>query len=166
MTDGPAAELGAERRSGPDIAGLMIAAALLALAAVTFWDAAQVGGGATYSRVGPETAAKIAAIGLAVLGVLNGILAWRGGFVEAEAFDLTAVVLIVSGFAALIAIISLGGGFIPGMTVIFAATSSAFGRRTPLLDILIGFVLAVLVYLAFTKLLTLSLPAGPLERLL
>ena len=76
------------------------------------------------------------------------------------------IVLILGGLAALIAIIGLGGGFIPATAILFAATAAAFGRRAILTDLAIGFVLAVVVYLLFDKLLTLSLPAGPLERLL
>jgi putative tricarboxylic transport membrane protein len=68
--------------------------------------------------------------------------------------------------AALIAIIGLGGGFIPATAVLFAATATAFGRRAIHIDLAIGLVLAIVVFLLFDKLLTLSLPAGPLERLL
>ena len=45
------------------------------------------------------------------------------------------------------------------------AERAAFGRRAFLTDLLIGAVIAVLIYLLFGKLLTLSLPAGPLENL-
>jgi len=154
------------RRAGPDIAGLVIAAGLLALAAVCYFDAWELGGGPSYSQVGPAVAAEIVGAGLAVLGILNGLAALRGGFVEVEPYDLPAVLVMVVGFGALIAILALGGGFIPGMTVIFAATSYAFGRRAIVTDLIIGFALALLVYLVFTKLLTLSLPTGPLENLL
>jgi putative tricarboxylic transport membrane protein len=50
--------------------------------------------------------------------------------------------------------------------VLFAATATAFGRRAIHIDLAIGLVLAIVVFLLFDKLLTLSLPAGPLERLL
>lgn len=153
-------------RGGPDIAGLLISAGLLCLAGLAFWDAAQLGGGPTYSQIGPGVAEQITATGLAILGVLNAILSWRGGFVEGERYDLPAVAFIVIGFAGLIAVIALGLGFILGATIVFASTTLAFGRRSPMTDIVMGFVLSVLIYLAFTKLLTLSLPAGPLERLL
>ena len=66
----------------------------------------------------------------------------------------------------MIAIIGFGGGFILATTILFAATATAFGRRAFLADLAIGFVLALVVYLMFDKLLSLSLPAGPLERLL
>ena len=87
-------------------------------------------------------------------------------FPEREDYDAKAVGLIVGGLAALIAIIGLDGGFIPATTILFAATAAAFGRRAFLTDFVIGFVLSLVVYLLFTKLLSLSLPVGPLERLL
>ena len=52
------------------------------------------------------------------------------------------------------------------MTVLFAATARAFGRRALATDVAIGFVTGVVIYLVFTKLLTLGLPQGPLERLI
>lgn len=155
-----------EQRSGPDITGLAISAGLLGLAALCLWDAWELGSGPSYSRVGPAVAVEIVAFGLGVLAVFNAVYSWRGGFIDPEPYDLAPVRIIVYGFAALIAIITLEGGFIPGMTVIFAATCYAFGRRAPLTDLIVGFVLALGVYLVFTKLLTLSLPTGPLERLL
>jgi putative tricarboxylic transport membrane protein len=45
-------------------------------------------------------------------------------------------------------------------------TAAAFGRRAFLTDLAIGFGLGLVVYLLFVKLLTLSLPVGPIERLL
>lgn len=157
---------GHDGRAGVDIPGLIIAVGLLGLAGLCYWDALEMGGGPSYSQVGPAVASKIVGIGLAVLGVLNGLAAMRGGFTEGAPYDPPAVLVMVAGFALLIAIIWLGGGFIPGMTAIFAATAHAFGRRTPVMDIGIGFALSLAVYLVFTKLLTLSLPTGPLERLL
>jgi putative tricarboxylic transport membrane protein len=50
--------------------------------------------------------------------------------------------------------------------MLFAFTASAFGRKAPLTDVVIGLALGLVIYLAFDKLLTLSLPAGPIERLL
>ena len=64
-----------------------------------------------------------------------------------------------------LAIIGLGGGFIPATAVLFAATATAFGRRAILTDLGIGIVLGLVVYLLFAKLLTLSLPVGPIESL-
>ena len=74
--------------------------------------------------------------------------------------------LILGGLALLIAIIGLGGGFILATSSLFVTTSAAFGRRAILADTAIALVMTTLIYLAFDRLLTLSLPTGPLERLL
>jgi putative tricarboxylic transport membrane protein len=49
---------------------------------------------------------------------------------------------------------------------LFVTTSAAFGRRAILVDAIIALVMSTLIYLAFDRLLTLSLPTGLLERLL
>ena len=72
---------------------------------------------------------------------------------------------VLGGLAALIILIAVGGGFMIGTALLFATTSTAFGRRAFLTDFIIGAVMAVFIYVLFAKLLTLSLPAGPLERL-
>jgi putative tricarboxylic transport membrane protein len=136
----------------PDTAGMVIAGILLLIAVVIFWDTSTMQGTTTY--------------GMGVLGAGNFWLAWRGDFPERESFDPNAIALILGGLAALIAIIGLGGGFILATAVLFAATATAFGRRAIHIDFAIGLVLAVAVFLLFDKLLTLSLPAGPIERLL
>jgi putative tricarboxylic transport membrane protein len=149
----------------PDIAGLAIAGILLIIALVIFWDTHTLALAPTYG-LGPKAMAYVVASGMAVLALGNAFLAWRGDFPERESFDPKAIVLILGGFAALIAIIAFGGGFIPATAVLFAATSTAFGRRAIVTDLLIGAGLAVAVFLLFDKLLTLSLPAGPIERFL
>ncbi|RYE73793.1 MAG: tripartite tricarboxylate transporter TctB family protein, partial [Hyphomicrobiales bacterium] len=62
--------------------------------------------------------------------------------------------------------IALGGGFIIATAIIFACTARGFGRDALIVDIVIGAVLGTIIYVVFLKLLTLSLPAGPLEALL
>ena len=149
----------------PDRAGIAIAIVLLVVAAVITWDSTTLQLAPTYG-LGPKMMAYVVAAGMAVIGIANLIMALQGGFPERESYDPKAIILILGGFAALIAIIALGGGFIPATAVLFAATAAAFGRKAVHIDLLIGAVLAVAVYLLFDKVLTLSLPAGPLERLL
>jgi putative tricarboxylic transport membrane protein len=146
-------------------AGMVIAGVLLLIALVIFWDAGAMQVATTYG-MGPQAMPYVIATGMLLLAVGNFWLAWRGDFPARESFDPKAIVLILGGLAALIAIIGLGGGFIPATAVLFAATATAFGRRAVHIDFAIGLVLAVVVFLLFDKLLTLSLPAGPLERLL
>ena len=149
----------------PDTAGLVIAGILLLIAIVALWDTANLELAPTYG-LGPKAMPYVVATGLAILAIANAVLAWRGDFPEREELAWTPIVLILGGMAALIAIIGLGGGFIPATAILFAATATAFGRRAIHIDLAIGAVLAVAVFLLFDKLLTLSLPAGPIERLL
>jgi putative tricarboxylic transport membrane protein len=108
----------------------------------------------------------VVASGLALLALGNLVNALRGEAPAREDHDFGAVLRILAGLALLIAIIGLGGGFILAETCLFVATASAFGRRALAVDTAIALVLSTLIYLAFDRILTLSLPAGPLERLL
>lgn len=147
-----------------DVAGLAIALILLGLAGVVWWDMTKLQILSPYD-LGPKVMPIIVSIGLAVLGLGNAISAFKGDLPERDSLDWKPIALILGGLAILIALISLGWGFMIGTAILFATTSAAFGRRAFLVDLLIGAGLAVLVYLLLGKLLTLSLPAGPLENL-
>ena len=103
---------------------------------------------------------------LGLLAIGNLIDALRGNLPPRESADPKAVLLILGGLALLIAIIGFGGGFILATSALFVTTSAAFGRRAIVADCAIALVMSTLIYLAFDRLLTLSLPSGPLERLL
>ncbi|HEU6441410.1 MAG TPA: tripartite tricarboxylate transporter TctB family protein [Microvirga sp.] len=148
-----------------DAAGLVIALLLLALAGVIWWDMTKLQLLSPYD-VGPKAMPVLVSIGLIILAIGNGIGALRGNLPDRERLDWKPIILILGGLACLIALIAVGGGFMIGTAILFAATSAAFGRRAFLTDFLIGAVIAVIVYFLFAKLLTLSLPAGPLENLL
>jgi len=148
-----------------DVAGLVIALLLLALAGMVWWDMTKLQLLSPYD-VGPKAMPVIVSIGLALLAIGNGIGALRGDLPERESLDWKPIILILGGLACLITLVAIGGGFMIGTAILFATTSAAFGRRAFLVDFLIGAVIAVFVYVLFAKLLTLSLPAGPLENLL
>ena len=151
------------RRADP--AGLAVAALLALAAGVIVFDTGRLELGQTYG-VGPRAMPYLVAAGLALLALGNLMIGLRGGLPARESADLKALLLILGGLAAVIALIGMGGGFIPAVTLLFAMTAAAFGRANFLADLAIGFALALVVYLLFDKLLALSLPAGPLERLL
>jgi putative tricarboxylic transport membrane protein len=162
-TDGPHG--GGRPARGVDRAGIVIALAMAVLAVVLVVDALRIQANVVYG-LGPQAMPIIVAIGLAILAAGNLVNALSGGDAEPEDMDFRPVLLILAGLAMMVAIIGLGGGFIPAMTVLFATTATAFGRRAIVADLIIGVVIATVIYLAFSKLLTLGLPQGPLERLL
>ena len=152
-----------DRRVDP--AGIVVAALLALLAGLILWDMSTLQITQTYG-VGPKAMPIVVAVGLALLAIGNLVMAFRGGFPEREPPAHLPIVLILGGLLAMIVLIGIGGGFIPAVTILFAATAAAFGRRAILVDLAIGFVLGTGAYLMFAKLLSLSLPMGPLERLL
>jgi putative tricarboxylic transport membrane protein len=148
-----------------DPAGMVIAGLLMCLAGTILLDMSRLELTSVYG-VGPKAMPIVVAFGVAVLAIGNFILALRHDAPEPEGADPKAVALILGGFAILIALIGFGGGFIPATAILFATTATAFGRRAFLTDLVIGLVLGIVIFLVFDKLLTLSLPAGPLEKLL
>jgi putative tricarboxylic transport membrane protein len=148
-----------------DRAAIVVAALLGMLAVVILFDMSRLTITSTYG-VGPKMMPIVVAIGIAILAGLNLLVAFREGLPLRDSVDLRAIVLILGGLAALIVLIGMGGGFIPAIAVLFAATAAAFGRRALATDLALGLLLGFLAYGLFAKLLTLSLPAGPLERLL
>lgn len=151
--------------SGSDRSGVVVGVLLLLLAGILWYDAEHLGRTVAYG-IGPSMMPKVIGTGLSILGALSILQGLRSTEEKPGAFDVKAVVIIALGFLALTVIIGFGGGFLIAMTVLFAVTSYAFGRRSPVTDVVLGFVLALLTYLLFSKLLALTLPQGPIERLL
>jgi putative tricarboxylic transport membrane protein len=150
----------------PDKAEIVAGIGILGLAGALFYESVAITRTVTYG-VGPTAALKIVAIGLVILGVLTLVSAFRKKTAEElEPIDTKPVWIILAACVGLIIAVNYGAGFIPAMTMLFAATSFAFGRRNIPVDLGIGFALALGIYLLFTKLLTLGLPQGPLERLI
>ena len=152
-----------QRKRHADPAGFVIAGFLAVLAIVIAWDTSRLTLTSTYG-VGPKAMPYIVCIGLAVLSVGNFILGLRGEFPPREELNVKAIIRILGGLAALIAVIGFGYGFIIGTTLLFAMTAAAFGRTAFFTDLLIGLGLGTLAYVLFSKLLSLALPSGPLEH--
>lgn len=145
-------------------AAYVAAAGLFAMAAITAWDASQMRSANTYG-IGPNYASYLVATFFALLGVGHVWQGMRGRFEKAQPADWKAVGWVAVALGALILVIEIGGGFILAATLLFAFTARALGRRAFIIDFVIGAALATLVFLLFNNLLTLALPAGPIERL-
>ena len=153
------------RRPRTDPAGLVIAGALAALAIIIAWDTSGLTLTSVYG-VGPKAMPFIIAVGLSILSAGNFINGMKGDLPAREALNNKAIYWILGGLAALMIVIGFGGGFIIATALLFAMTAAAFGRKAFHIDLLVGLVLAAIVFLVFSKLLSLALPAGPLENLL
>ena len=154
-------------------AQVAIGAALFILAAVIALDAAKLTL-PTVVGVGPTAAMRLVAILVALVAAAHWVAAWKQRRREqagasapaAPSFgNRAALGWVLGALIGLIAIIELGGGFVLASTWLFVGTARGFGQRLSVKSFAIGFVLASLIFLFFTKALSLGLPAGPLERL-
>jgi putative tricarboxylic transport membrane protein len=147
-----------------DRAQFAIAGGLTVAAAVVGWDAANLAGGQTYARVGPQAFPYAIAIGLVSLAAWTAIDALRRATPERGADEFVPVLWILGGLVAQLALIGVAG-FSIATGVLFGATARAFGRGPLYLSIPIGAAVSLALWVLFAKGLELSLPAGPLERL-
>jgi putative tricarboxylic transport membrane protein len=148
----------------------IVGAVLGVLSIVTLTDALRLTA-STGPGVGPSVAMKLIAAVLAALSIAHLVQAWqkRGRAAPApceDAVNPVALAWVLGGLVGQIAALAFGAGFIASSTLLFVATARGFGRPLKSFGPIYGAVLSLLVYAFFTKALSLSLPAGPLERLL
>lgn len=153
------------RKRRPDVAALIIAAALAILGAVIAWDASRLGAGGAYARIGPQTIPYAIAVCLGLLAAWTVIEALRGDFPEREKQEVAPVLWIVGGLIAQLALIKFVG-FSIATAILFAMTARGFSRVSLPKALAIGLVLSLLIWFVFARLLALTLPAGPLEHLI
>lgn len=163
----------AKPRSRLPLGDLLVSLGVLALGAYFAYGAFAISVSQNYSRVGPRLFPFVVAAGLLLCGALLLVQALRGHAAPAEAgedvdTDLPPDLVAVAGVgAALVAYLLLleAAGFVLASAALFWGVALAFGSRHLLRDPLIGLALGLVVYLAFTRLLGLRLPAGVLEPL-
>jgi putative tricarboxylic transport membrane protein len=153
------------RRAQPDKAAFAVAVLLAALGALIAWNAAHLNANvAAYSRVGaaafPYTIAGL--LFAAALG--TAVAAAKGEFPDREPLELHRLGWILAGLVGQIVLIGFAG-FSIATGVLFAFTARGFGGKPLWLTVPIGIILSFVLYLIFQKGLQLSLPQGPLERL-
>jgi len=149
----------------PDGAALVIAAILAAIAAVIIWQTSQMRVPPIQARVGPTVFPYSIAAGLLLLAAATVVSALRNGFPARDKDNYVPIAWIIGGLVAQLLLLSWAG-FAIATGVLFAFTAKAFGRGPLWKTIPIGTVVAFLVWFAFAKGLQLSLPSGPLERLI
>lgn len=148
------------------MAGLLIGLGLIAVAAVIAMDAMHMRVPPVHAKVGPRVFPYLVSCGLALSGAAIALQAWTRSFlVEAQDTDWGAVAIIAAGLVLQINLMK-PAGFIPSAIILFMAVSFAFGSRRFLRDGLVAVILALVTYLAFTRLLGLQLPPGILKGLI
>jgi putative tricarboxylic transport membrane protein len=144
----------------------LLAAAVLLLGVFLAVETAWLRTGPGYAAVGPKLFPWLVAAGLVLIGVTL-LREARSGEVEHPVgfdLDLPPLLLVTAGLVAQMLLMRLAG-FVIASSLLFVAVARAFGSRRLLRDAAIGVVLCAVVYLAFTRGLGLTLPAGPLGAL-
>lgn len=129
------------------------------------WQTFLIDADAGYAGIGPRFFPLAIASGLGVCGLLLIVQAAWGGFHGAEApadgarlnrATAPGLLWIVGGLLfQLLAIPTLG--FVPTSAVLFACVARGFGARNTLKNLVIGTVLALIIWAIFTQLLGVSL---------
>jgi putative tricarboxylic transport membrane protein len=146
-------------RNRPDRPVVVIGMALTAIAAVVVWQGFQVRASFGSQALGPQMMPFAVGALLAALGALTVAAGLRGETPTREPDDPAAVIWIAGGIAAMLLLIKTAG-FVPACAVLFAATARAFGSTRPAVDLGIGAVMAVIIFVFFAKVLGLTLPSG------
>lgn len=160
----------ANLRSRRDRAQVVIACLLIALAAFIFWQVRLIPADGGYSAVGPRFTPMLIGALLAIVGAVllyeAVVTGWKGleGTEPPEPFFAPAFVWIGGGLVLHMIVIAFAG-FTLASAALFAMVARGFGSRRVVRDALIGLVLAAVVFLFFTRVLNLALPASPLRIL-
>jgi len=149
-----------------DRAEIAISVAVLALALFVFSELSSIPAEGGYSAVGPRFAPMIVGIGLLAIGGLLLRQALSGGWRDRgpppdEPLHAPAFLWIAGGLAVQMAIVGFAG-FTIASTLLFVAVARGFGSTRVAHDAIVGFVLTAAVFVFFTRVLGLSLPASPL----
>jgi putative tricarboxylic transport membrane protein len=145
----------------------ILAAFVLVLGVFVALETALLQTGPGYTAVGPKLFPWLVSAGLLLVGAALLYEARSGAVAQPMGFELDLPpALVVAGGLVLQMILMRPLGFVIASTVLFVAVSHAFGSRRPLLNTAVGLVLCLFTYVAFTRGLGLTLPAGVLGGLL
>lgn len=152
-----------ERR--PRGAAFVIAALLAGLAALLLWDAAGLKQDGGYSGVGPADVPRLIAYGLLVLSAATVVAGLKGDLPRPPRQAPAPLLWILGGLGAQLALLNVLGFVLTG-AILFGCTARGFGQKPLWRGLLVGLVLALVVYGLFDRVLRLNLPGGPLEQMI
>jgi putative tricarboxylic transport membrane protein len=158
---------GGARGARAPLGETVIAAAVLVLAGVVFWQTATIPTSPIYATVPPTLFPAIVALGLAVLGLLLMLEARRGGWQSqaerSSSIDRAALTWIAAGLVLNVALIG-PAGFTLASTVLFVCVARGFGSGAIVRDSAVALVLALAAYFGFAKTLGIDIGSGLIEN--
>lgn len=163
------------RHPSPNVGETLLALAAVAFGVLIIWQTTQIRLTPAYSKVGPRVIPYIVGAGLVLLGAWLAYQALTGrvaaGSTDSEDADPTlptdwrTVGLLALALLAYLFLIE-PAGFIIASATLFVGAAFAMGSRRLARDIVIGVVMATLLFVVFNRGLGLSLPAGILEGII
>ncbi|HKA80779.1 MAG TPA: tripartite tricarboxylate transporter TctB family protein [Xanthobacteraceae bacterium] len=153
-------------RLRPALGEIVIAAGVLVLAAVIFWQTLSIPVSPIYAKVGPTVMPMITAAGLAILGILLMVEALQGGWRTEEEKNVTpdrvALLWIAAGLVLNVLLIG-PAGFTIASVILFVCVARGFGSKAILRDAAIGAAFALVAYFGFAQTLGINIGAGIVE---
>jgi len=150
----------------PAIGEIIIAAGVLALAVVVFWQTMSIPVSPIYAKVGPTVVPMITAFALALLGVLLMMSALTGGWQTEEERsvkpDRLALLWIAAGLVLNVLLIGTAG-FTIASTILFVCVARGFGSKAIVRDAAIGAAFALVAYFGFAQTLGINIGSGIVE---
>jgi putative tricarboxylic transport membrane protein len=149
---------------------VIVSLIVLTIGAAVTWIAQTIPVGPGVAVIGPRSFPSGVGLLLISCGLLLVLEACRNPW-DCEAtdsatpsLDLLPLAILAGGMIVNVLIIK-NAGFILASTLMFAFTAKAFGARRLWLSLLIGFVLALVTYYGFARLLDLRIGGGLIEDL-
>ena len=137
---------------------------LIVTAGLVVWQSWGLAASFGNQAIGPQMMPFLVSGLLAFFGLLTVLEGVKGATPPREGEDWVSVLWIAGGLAVMIALIKTAG-FIPAIAILFAATARGFGSTRALVDLALGAVMGLVVYLFFVRVLGLTLPTGLFETL-
>lgn len=160
----PVSTTDADDEPGSPFAPLVVGAFLLAFGALALWQATKIPGEAT-SASGPKLLPIVVCglwLVLAAVYTIGHLVRSRQGIVPREVERFSRVLAVGGVVAALVAYAFLLDpvGYLVATSVLFVLVARILGSRSLVRDIVIGLVLAIVIYFLFSRVLGIFLPAG------
>jgi putative tricarboxylic transport membrane protein len=148
---------------GLRIGEAVLGGVVLALGLLVAVETSRIEVAPTHATIGPTLFPFLIAAGLLIVGIAVLWQAFFGHIAHERGFELDwpAVALVSAGLVAQLLLLETVG-WILATTLLFIAVARAFGSRRPVLDAVLGVVLASVAFGVFNYGLGLSLPTGTL----
>jgi len=154
---------------------LALALGVIVFGAVVLWQTSEIRVGRAFSTVGPRVIPTIVGSGLLLIGVILAVQALIGHHqvptTDSEDADPTrptdwpTVGLIALALIVYLLLIERAG-FVLASGALYAIATFAMGNRRLIVNLAIGLILAAILFVIFTRGLSLSLPEGLLEGIM